>query len=93
MKDESPNRASYRALYRKTGRVSANQGLANTAKTPAALPSTRPGMTRGGGITAQRSYPLCLLPNTGITVGSNGRSPNRLNRLVGSGADRSLIQP
>src|SRR5215218_142220 len=32
-------------------------------------------------------------PSTGITVGSHGIRPNRLKRLVGSGADRSLIQP
>ena len=32
-------------------------------------------------------------PNTGMTVGSNGMRPNRLKMLVGSGADRSWIQP
>src|SRR5580692_12403817 len=35
--------------------------------------------------------PICR--NGEITVGSNGISPNRLNRLVGSTADRSWIQP
>src|SRR5258708_422268 len=32
-------------------------------------------------------------PTTGRTAGSYGIKPNRLNMLVGSGADRSLIQP
>src|SRR3954468_19537278 len=32
-------------------------------------------------------------PNTGSTVGSNGISPNNVNTLVGSGTERSLIQP
>src|SRR5258707_2166047 len=32
-------------------------------------------------------------PSTGTTEGSQGISPNRLNTVVGSGADRSLIQP
>ncbi len=32
-------------------------------------------------------------PITGSSVGSNGISPNRLKSVVGSGADRSLIQP
>ena len=30
---------------------------------------------------------------TGTTVGSQGMSPNRLNTVSGSGAERSLIQP
>ncbi len=30
---------------------------------------------------------------TGMIVGSNGMRPNRLKMLVGSGADRSWIQP
>ncbi len=29
----------------------------------------------------------------GSAVGSHGMSPNSVNRLVGSGAERSLIQP
>src|SRR5712691_6542148 len=38
--------------------------------------------------------PICKNgPITGMTVGSKGSIPNRLKRLVGSGADRSLIQP
>src|SRR6266481_5333373 len=38
--------------------------------------------------------PMCRKePMTGSTVGSNGIRPNRLKTLVGSGADRSLIQP
>src|SRR5947209_2052281 len=32
-------------------------------------------------------------PITGTTVGSHGISPNRLNTVSGSGAERSLIQP
>src|SRR5436309_630390 len=32
-------------------------------------------------------------PTTGSTVGSNGKSPNRLKTVSGSGAERSLIQP
>src|SRR6266478_6297594 len=32
-------------------------------------------------------------PIIGICVGSKGINPNRLKTLVGSGADRSLIQP
>src|SRR6516165_6768545 len=32
-------------------------------------------------------------PTTGNRVGSKGMSPNRLNRLVGSVAERSWIQP
>src|SRR3974377_953293 len=32
-------------------------------------------------------------PTSGSCEGSNGKSPNRLNRWVGSGAERSLIQP
>ena len=32
-------------------------------------------------------------PNTGTWVGSNGSRPNRLKTLVGSGCERSLIQP
>src|ERR1039458_7162758 len=32
-------------------------------------------------------------PTMGMVVGSNGMRPNKVNRLVGSGADRSWIQP
>ena len=32
-------------------------------------------------------------PNIGNAVGSQGMSPNSVKRLVGSGAERSLIQP
>ena len=32
-------------------------------------------------------------PTTGRCDGSKGSRPNRLNTFVGSGADRSLIQP
>src|SRR5690348_18502182 len=32
-------------------------------------------------------------PNIGSVVGSTGISPNRLKMLVGSGAERSWIQP
>src|SRR6185312_1384310 len=35
--------------------------------------------------------PMCSQEE--IAAGLNGSSPNRLNRLVGSGADRSWIQP
>src|SRR5206468_231713 len=32
-------------------------------------------------------------PTSGRCEGSHGMSPNRLNTVVGSGAERSLIQP
>src|ERR1700680_2954514 len=32
-------------------------------------------------------------PSSGRWEGSQGMSPNRLNTVVGSGADKSLIQP